>query len=92
MLPSRESSEYQGKKINKQEDTVNDKTKVLFVGLDSIEPELVLQMCEAGEMPVLQSLRQKGAWSVTQTLRGFGDGVMWPCVFTVCDVSPYGTN
>ncbi len=33
------------------------KAKVLFVGLDGIEPELALKMCDDGDLPVLQSMR-----------------------------------
>lgn len=68
----------------------NTKTKVLFIGLDSIEPDLAIEMCDAGELPVLQSIREKGAWGRNSTPPGFGNGVMWPCVFTGVNPAKHG--
>ncbi|MFB3135498.1 MAG: alkaline phosphatase family protein [Rhodospirillales bacterium] len=66
------------------------KAKVLFVGLDGIEPELALKMCDAGDMPVLQSMREEGVWGMNATPPGFGDGVMWSCVFTGVNPAKHG--
>lgn len=64
--------------------------KVLFIGLDGLEPELALEMCEAGELPALQSLREKGVWGMNATVPGFGDGATWPCVFTGVNPAKHG--
>lgn len=66
------------------------KAKVLFIGLDGIEPELALKMCDAGKLPALQKLRQKGVWGTSKTAQGFGDGVMWPCAFTGVNPGKHG--
>jgi predicted AlkP superfamily phosphohydrolase/phosphomutase len=64
--------------------------QVLFIGLDSVEPELVVEMCDAGELPVLQSLREKGIWGLNANHSGFGNGVMWPCLFTGVNPAKHG--
>ncbi len=69
---------------------IDTKAKVLFVGLDSIEPELALKMCDAGDLPVLHSMREEGVWGMNATPPGFGNGVMWPCVFTGVNPAKHG--
>ena len=69
---------------------MNAKTKVLFVGLDSADPDLVLEWCDSGDLPVLQSLRETGVWGKTTTPLGFGNGVMWPSLFTGVNPAKHG--
>ncbi|NQV22131.1 MAG: alkaline phosphatase family protein [Rhodospirillales bacterium] len=64
--------------------------KVLFIGLDGLEPELALEMCEAGELPVLQSLREKGVWGMNASTPGFGDGAIWSSVMTGVNPAKHG--
>jgi predicted AlkP superfamily phosphohydrolase/phosphomutase len=64
--------------------------KVLFIGLDAADPALLAQGCDAGWMPVLQSLRNKGAWTPVRGPRGFGDGAIWPSLFTGVNPGRHG--
>lgn len=65
-------------------------TKVLFIGIDSAEPDLVRQWVESGEMPVLESFRDRAAWGAATTPLGFANGVMWPSFFTATNPAKHG--
>lgn len=69
---------------------MNPNAKVLFIGLDGFEPELALEMCAAGDMPVLQSLRESGVWGMNASPPGFGDGATWSSVLTGVDPAKHG--
>lgn len=64
--------------------------KVLFIGLDSADPGLLAQGCDAGWLPVLQSLRHKGVWAPVKVPRGFGNGAIWPSLFTGVNPGRHG--
>ncbi len=64
--------------------------KVLFIGLDAADPALLAQGCDAGWLPILQSLRSDGAWMKVKTPRGFGDGAIWPSLFTGVNPGRHG--
>lgn len=64
--------------------------KVLFIGLDSADPGLLAQGCDAGWLPVLQSLRRNGIWAPVNVPRGFGNGAIWPSVFTGVNPGRHG--
>jgi predicted AlkP superfamily phosphohydrolase/phosphomutase len=64
--------------------------KVLFIGLDAADPALLAQGCDAGWLPVLQSLRSQGAWTPVRGPRGFGDGALWPSLFTGVNPGRHG--
>lgn len=60
--------------------------KILFIGLDSADPDLILQWCDAGVLPTLQALRRRSAWSVTTSPPGVYSGAVWTSFLT--GVSP----
>ncbi len=64
--------------------------KVLFIGLDAADPALLARGCDAGWLPVLQSLRSNGAWTKVKPPRGFGDGAIWPSLFTGVNPGRHG--
>jgi predicted AlkP superfamily phosphohydrolase/phosphomutase len=64
--------------------------KVLFIGLDAADPALLAQGCDAGWLPVLQRLRGNGAWAKVKAPRGFGDGAIWPSLFTGVNPGRHG--
>ena len=69
---------------------MNSPPKILFIGLDAADPTLLAQGCDAGWLPVLQSLRSNGAWAQVKVPRGFGDGAIWPCLFTGVNPGRHG--
>jgi len=64
--------------------------KVLFIGLDSADPGLLAQGCDAGWLPVLQNLRRHGTWAPVRVPRGFGNGAIWPSFFTGVNPGRHG--
>ena len=65
-------------------------TRILFIGLDSAEPTLMSAWEESGDLPTIRALRQRGAWAELQSPRGFGNGVLWPTLFTGVNAGKHG--
>ena len=51
--------------------------RCLIIGWDAADSETVEQMLNAGELPVLQSLRQRGSAGAIEPLPGLGDDGHW---------------
>lgn len=60
--------------------------KLLLIGLDAADGDLVLQWAEEGHLPNLQRARQRGRFGRTQPPPGLYVGGIWPSIFT--GVSP----
>lgn len=69
---------------------MNTMANVLFIGLDSAEPELILEWLDSGDLPVLQSLRERSVWGQVRSPLGFGNGVFWPSFFTGVNPAKHG--
>jgi predicted AlkP superfamily phosphohydrolase/phosphomutase len=52
-------------------------TKLLLVGLDCADPALLQQWLDAGDLPVLQSLRERGSWGPLHSPPGLADDATW---------------
>lgn len=61
-------------------------TKVLFICVDSAEPDLVERWSETGDLPTFNSLKTDGAWARVSGTPGFYSHAVWPSLFT--GVSP----
>jgi len=61
-------------------------TKVLFIGLDAADKDLIQQWIDEGLLPTLKSFQEKGAWGTTENPPGLYVGAVWPSFFT--GVSP----
>ena len=64
--------------------------KVLFIGLDAADPTTLAKGCDEGWLPVLKELRQRSAWAPVKGPRGFGDGAVWPSLFTGVNPGRHG--
>ena len=53
------------------------KTQVLLIGLDSADRGLVDQWCDAGHLPAIASLRDRGVWANLSTPEAVGDDAVW---------------
>ncbi|MDT8388648.1 MAG: alkaline phosphatase family protein [Thiogranum sp.] len=60
--------------------------KVLFIGIDAADKDLILEWTAAGELPHLNSLLNTAAWGITQSPVGLYVGAIWPSFYT--GVSP----
>ncbi len=66
------------------------KTKILFVGLDSLEPTLLERWTKSGDLPTLASLQDAGLTGTATNFAGFGNGLYWPCFFTGVNPGRHG--
>lgn len=62
------------------------RTKVLFIGIDAGDKDLISRWARSGHLPNFRELFQSGAWGVTQSPPGLYVGAIWPSFFTA--VSP----
>lgn len=60
--------------------------KILFIGIDALDKDLLLHWAAEGSLPVFRSLLDTGAWSITSNPVGLYVGAVWPSFFTA--VSP----
>ena len=60
--------------------------KVLAIGLDSADKDLLLQWSDSGVLPNIQRLRQRGLWAMVTSPPGLGDDATWATFYT--GVSP----
>jgi predicted AlkP superfamily phosphohydrolase/phosphomutase len=56
--------------------------RVLVIGLDSADAELIEQWCAAGYLPTLASLRQQGMWGRLGTTAEVMHVSAWPSLYT----------
>lgn len=64
------------------------KTKILFIGIDAADKDLILQWTKEGLLPTFQSLLETSAWGITHNPTGLYVGAIWPSFAT--GVSPAG--
>ena len=60
--------------------------KVIVIGLDSADSNLVRQWCDSGDLPFLRAIRDRGISGVLTTPPGLGDDAVWASFYT--GVSP----
>ena len=65
-------------------------TRVLAVGIDAAEPTFVRELIERGEMPVLKSLLDGGAWLRVESGAHVGSGSVWPTFVTGTSPAEHG--
>jgi predicted AlkP superfamily phosphohydrolase/phosphomutase len=56
--------------------------RVLFIGLDAGDTELVEQWCHAGLLPNIAQMRSRGIWARMQTTAEIMHVSAWPSIFT----------
>jgi predicted AlkP superfamily phosphohydrolase/phosphomutase len=61
-------------------------SRVVFIGLDSADPALLLKWEEEGLLPSLRLLRQRSVRGKTIVPSGLGSGAMWVSLYS--GVSP----
>lgn len=66
------------------------KTKILFIGIDAADKDLIIEWSKAGLLPTFGSLFAKGAWGVTTNPIGFYVGAIWPSFATGLSPARHG--
>ncbi|HEY9852805.1 MAG TPA: alkaline phosphatase family protein [Leptolyngbyaceae cyanobacterium] len=65
---------------------MSDKTKILFIGIDAADKDLITQWANEGLLPTFKSLFERAAWGITKNPIGLFVGAVWPSFWT--GVSP----
>lgn len=63
-------------------------SRILLIGLDAAERDLLIRWSDSGELPNLKQLRENSLEAELEVIPGFGSGAMWPTFAT--GVSPAG--
>ena len=61
---------------------MNTNAKVLVVGLDAMDADLVARWTSSGDLPTLAKLRREGAWGQPSGLPGLGSDATWTSFLT----------
>ena len=64
--------------------------KVVLIGLDAADSRLLTAAIDAGRLPSLHRLRERGAWGSVGSLGGFGSGAVWPTFVTGVSPAKHG--
>jgi predicted AlkP superfamily phosphohydrolase/phosphomutase len=64
--------------------------KVVVIGLDSADRNLVSRWCDTGDLPVLRSIRDRGISDVLTTPPGLGDDAVWASFYTAVSPGRHG--
>lgn len=64
--------------------------KVLVIGWDGAEKDLLLQWSESGKLPTIQRLSNKGLWVIISTPLGMGDEAIWTTLYTGVSPAKHG--
>ena len=65
-------------------------SKVLFIGIDAGDKDLILQWAKAGYLPNFKKLLNNSAWGVTQSPIGLYVGAIWPSFYTGVSPAKHG--
>ncbi|HSE87962.1 MAG TPA: alkaline phosphatase family protein [Candidatus Binatia bacterium] len=58
------------------------KQRLLFVGLDAADTELIEQWCQEGHLPNISQMRSRGTWAHMRTTAEVVHVSAWPSIFT----------
>lgn len=58
------------------------RARVLLLGFDALDPELVLRWAQDGLLPAFRNLMERGSFGPTGNPRGLLVGAVWPSFFT----------
>jgi predicted AlkP superfamily phosphohydrolase/phosphomutase len=54
--------------------------RVIAIGLEAVDPDLVERWCATGHLPVLASLRERGSWRRLRSTTEISSGTMWSSI------------
>ena len=69
---------------------MNTNAKVLVVGLDGMEADLVAKWTNSGDLPTLAKLRREGVWGRPSALPGLGSDANWMSFLTGVRMGRHG--
>ncbi|MEM8504159.1 MAG: alkaline phosphatase family protein [Cyanobacteria bacterium P01_D01_bin.1] len=66
------------------------KDRIIVIGLDSADPDLIQQWAKAGQLPFIASLLKSGSWARLMSTRGMFSDSPWPTFNTGVPPSKHG--
>src|SRR5262245_3884993 len=63
-------------------DVHRDKKRVLFIGLDASDADLIERWCREGLLPNISQMRSRGTWARLRTTADITHASAWPSIFT----------
>lgn len=65
-------------------------SRVLAIGLDATESTVIRRLIDAGELPAMKALLDRGSWSRVSSPTKFSSGAVWPNFSTGCQACDHG--
>jgi len=62
----------------------------MVIGMDSADYKLVSKWCDSGDLPVLQSIKEKGGYGRLISPAGMGDDATWASFYTAVSPARHG--
>jgi len=69
---------------------IESRPRVLFIGLDAADRELIDRWCAEGYLKNISSMRESGIWADMQTTADVMHVSAWPSIFTGTDTDQHG--
>ena len=69
---------------------LNSPAKIILIGLDSADRNLILKWCESCDLPNLRALQRNGAWGELASEPGVGDDASWASFSTTVSCARHG--
>lgn len=64
--------------------------KVVFLGLDAADKDLIFRWCEDGFLPNIEAFRKESLWGLTANPPGLYSGAVWPSFYTGISPARHG--
>jgi predicted AlkP superfamily phosphohydrolase/phosphomutase len=65
-------------------------TRLLFIGVDALDKDLVVTWANDGTLPTFRRLFRDGAWGISENPPGFFVGAIWPSFWTCVGPDRHG--
>ncbi len=65
-------------------------SKIIAIGLEAAEPDLIEKWCDQGHLPTLDALRKKGGWLRIRSSAEISSGATWPSLVTGTNPAKHG--
>jgi predicted AlkP superfamily phosphohydrolase/phosphomutase len=72
------------------DEAMSSPAKIIVIGLNSADRNLLLKWSDSGDLPVLESLRQKCVWGVLASPPAMGDDATWASFYTAVSPARHG--
>jgi predicted AlkP superfamily phosphohydrolase/phosphomutase len=69
---------------------LNVPAKIILIGLDSADRNLILKWCKSGDLPNLGAMQDRGRWGVLTSEPAMGDDATWASFYTTVSCAKHG--